>query len=111
MTRKSFLHTLQPDSLSPGEPRPPRLFLNLLSARLSFLNMNLFLYGNRSCHKLSAKVICHAQSFAVTFSSVFTMAGDSWLSDYDFCSNMGQDIMEKINERDKHARTSSAYTK
>ncbi|KAK3797455.1 hypothetical protein RRG08_049287 [Elysia crispata] len=39
------------------------------------------------------------------------MAGDSWLSDYDFCSNMGQDIMEKINERDKHARTSSAYTK
>ncbi|XP_046352036.1 syntaxin-8-like [Haliotis rufescens] len=39
------------------------------------------------------------------------MAGDSWLSDYDVCARLGQEIMEKINERNKHNRTSSAYTK
>ncbi|CAG5130283.1 unnamed protein product [Candidula unifasciata] len=39
------------------------------------------------------------------------MAGDMWLNDYDACSLLGQELMEQINERNKHARTSSAYTK
>ncbi|XP_041363468.1 syntaxin-8-like [Gigantopelta aegis] len=39
------------------------------------------------------------------------MAGDSWLSDYDNCAQLGQQIMVKINERNKNQRTSSAYTK
>ncbi|BFZ03378.1 hypothetical protein BsWGS_06416 [Bradybaena similaris] len=39
------------------------------------------------------------------------MAGDMWLNEYDACSLLGQELMEQINERNKHARTSSAYTK
>ncbi|XP_025090109.1 syntaxin-8-like isoform X2 [Pomacea canaliculata] len=39
------------------------------------------------------------------------MASDSWLSEYESCSLMGQKIMETINERNKHSRTSSNYTK
>ncbi|CAL1540632.1 unnamed protein product [Lymnaea stagnalis] len=39
------------------------------------------------------------------------MAGDSWLNDYDACSRLGQELMEHVNERNKHARTSSAFTK
>ncbi|KAK6170601.1 hypothetical protein SNE40_018958 [Patella caerulea] len=39
------------------------------------------------------------------------MAGDSWLTEYDSCTRKGQEIMEKINERNKHNRTSSTYTK
>ncbi|ESO98633.1 hypothetical protein LOTGIDRAFT_205331 [Lottia gigantea] len=39
------------------------------------------------------------------------MAGDSWLTEHDECSRKGQEIMEKINERNKHNRTSSQYTK
>ncbi|XP_060562342.1 syntaxin-8-like [Ruditapes philippinarum] len=36
---------------------------------------------------------------------------DSWLTDYDRCLELGQDIMQKINERNKHNRTSTPYTK
>ncbi|XP_052791138.1 syntaxin-8-like [Mya arenaria] len=36
---------------------------------------------------------------------------DSWLLDYDRCAQLGQDIMEKITERNKHNRTSKPYTK
>ncbi|XP_070186771.1 syntaxin-8-like isoform X2 [Littorina saxatilis] len=39
------------------------------------------------------------------------MASDSWLSEYETCSQLGQQIMETINERNKHSRTSSNYTK
>ncbi|KAK0043404.1 syntaxin-8, partial [Biomphalaria pfeifferi] len=33
------------------------------------------------------------------------------LTDYDGCLLLGQELMEHINERSKHTRTSSAYTK
>ncbi|KAL4239769.1 Syntaxin-8 [Mactra antiquata] len=39
------------------------------------------------------------------------MSGDSWLNDYDVCAQLGQEIMQKINERNKHDRTSKPYTK
>lgn len=39
------------------------------------------------------------------------MSGDNWLIEHERCSQLGQEIMEKINERNKHNRTSSQYTK
>ncbi|KAK7498301.1 hypothetical protein BaRGS_00010561 [Batillaria attramentaria] len=39
------------------------------------------------------------------------MASDSWLNEYEACSRLGQEIMERINERNNHSRTSSNYTK
>ncbi|XP_033740346.1 syntaxin-8-like [Pecten maximus] len=39
------------------------------------------------------------------------MASDTWLTEYDSCARLGQDLMVKINERNKHNRTSSTYTK
>ncbi|XP_052262913.1 syntaxin-8-like isoform X2 [Dreissena polymorpha] len=39
------------------------------------------------------------------------MSGDSWIMEYDRCSQLGLEIMEKINERNKHNRTSNPYTK
>ncbi|XP_022319500.2 syntaxin-8-like isoform X1 [Crassostrea virginica] len=39
------------------------------------------------------------------------MASDTWLAEYDACARLGQTLMEKITERNKHNRTSSQYTK
>lgn len=36
---------------------------------------------------------------------------DQWLSQFEECSQMGHEILVKINERDKHSRTSVSYTK
>ncbi|KAL5021090.1 hypothetical protein ScPMuIL_000245 [Solemya velum] len=36
---------------------------------------------------------------------------DSWLGEYDACSRLGQDLMEKVTERNKNSRTSTTYTK
>ena len=35
----------------------------------------------------------------------------SRLAEYDACARLGQTLMEKITERNKHNRTSSQYTK
>ncbi|XP_013408554.1 syntaxin-8 [Lingula anatina] len=39
------------------------------------------------------------------------MAGDMWLSEYDSCAALAQDILQRINERNRHDRTSAQYTK
>lgn len=36
---------------------------------------------------------------------------DSWLVDHERCVQLGQDIMQKINDRNKQNRTSKPYTK
>ncbi|KAL3875536.1 hypothetical protein ACJMK2_033480 [Sinanodonta woodiana] len=39
------------------------------------------------------------------------MSSDSWLTEYDNCICLTQEILRKINERNKHNRTSNQYTK
>ncbi|ELU09551.1 hypothetical protein CAPTEDRAFT_162904 [Capitella teleta] len=36
---------------------------------------------------------------------------DKWLLDYDACARLGQDAMEKINDRNKEPKNSTAYSK
>ncbi|CAH1794171.1 unnamed protein product [Owenia fusiformis] len=39
------------------------------------------------------------------------MSSDSWLSDYNYCLRNGQDIMEKISERNKQSKNSSTFAR
>ncbi|KAI0212308.1 Syntaxin-8 [Lamellibrachia satsuma] len=39
------------------------------------------------------------------------MSGDSWSIKYDACAQLGQSIMERLNERNQETRGSTAYTK
>ncbi|XP_036361052.1 syntaxin-8 [Octopus sinensis] len=39
------------------------------------------------------------------------MPSDPWMSKHDSCAKLGHELFVELNKRDKHPRTSSAYTK
>ena len=39
------------------------------------------------------------------------MASDTWLTEYEACASIGQELMIMITDRNKNSRTSSVYTK